>query len=66
MDSPEGSEHLEVDALKHMFRGIQLNEEHDEDAMVRQLLELCVTDLVVLEQDASHNPQHLQPVVGYI
>jgi len=48
-----------------MFRGIQLNEEHDEDAMVRQLLELCVSDLVVLEQDTSHNAQHLQPLVGY-
>ena len=63
-DSPEGGEHLEVDALEHVLGRVQLDEEHDEDAMVRQLLELRVAHLVVLEEDTRHDAEHLQRTGG--
>ena len=47
-NSPESSEHLEVDAFEYMFWSIELNEEHDEDPVIRKLLELAVTYLVIL------------------
>lgn len=57
--SPEGSQHLVVDALKNRLWRIQLDKEHDEDAVVWQLLKLCVTHLMVLQQHSSNNSQHL-------
>lgn len=57
--SPEGSQHLVVDALKNRLWCIQLDKEHDEDAVVWQLLKLCVTHLMVLQQHSSNNSQHL-------
>ena len=47
--SPEGSQYLEVYAFQDMFRCVQFDEEHDEDPMVRKLLELSVSNLVVLK-----------------
>lgn len=58
--SPEGSECLEVDGLQHVLGGVELQQEHDEDAVVRQLLELRLPHVVILDQHAHHNAQHLQ------
>lgn len=57
---PEGSERLEVDGLQDMFGGIELQQQHDENAVVRQLLEFRLTDVVVLDQYPNYNTQHLQ------
>lgn len=64
--SPEGGEHLVVDALEHVFGRVQLDEEHDEDAVIRQLLELRVSHFVVLQQNPSHDAQHLHGDTQYI
>lgn len=36
---PECSKHLEVDVLEDVFWSVKLDEEHDEDAVIWQLLE---------------------------
>jgi len=45
---PERLKHFKVDGFKDLFRSIEFNEEHDEDTMIRQLLEVSVTHIVVL------------------
>ena len=57
---PEGGEDLVVDVLQHVLRRVELDEEHDEDAVVGHLLELSATHLVVLQQHARHDTQYLQ------
>lgn len=57
---PEGRKRLEVDGLQHVLGSVELQQQHDEDSVVRQLLELCLTDVVVLNQHADDNAQHLQ------
>lgn len=42
-----------------MFRCIQLNEEHDENPVIRKLLKLCHSHNVILQQNPSHNSQDL-------
>ena len=57
---PEGSESLEVDGLQDVFGGIELQQQHDEDAMVGQLLELRLPYVMVLDQHSYHDTQHLE------
>lgn len=57
---PEGRERLEVDGLQHVLGSVELQQQHDEDSVVRQLLELRLTDVVVLNQHADDDAQHLQ------
>ena len=59
-DSPESSEDLEVDGLENLLRCVEFDEEHDEDAVVRELLELCVANLMVLQQHPGHYAQYLR------
>lgn len=56
---PEGSECLEVDGFQDMFRGVELQQQHDENAVIRQLLEFSLTNIVVLDQHANYNTEHL-------
>lgn len=58
--SPEGSECLEVDGLQDMFGGIKFQQQHDENAVVWQLLEFCLTDIMVLDQHPNYDTQHLE------
>ncbi len=57
---PEGSECLEVDGLQDMFGGIELQQQHDENAVVWQLLEFCLTDIMILDQHPNYDTQHLE------
>jgi len=56
----ERGEHLEIDHFEHWLRGVELQEQNDENAVVGQLLEIIQVHLVVLQQDAGSNAQHLQ------
>ena len=58
--SPESSEHLEVDGLKDMLRGVQLNEQHDEDPVVGHLLEFRLPHFMVLKEHSCYNSKNLQ------
>ena len=49
-----------VDALQNGLRSVELDEEHDEDAVVGQLLEFSVADFVVLKQHPCHYAQNLE------
>lgn len=42
-----------------MFRGVELQQQHDENAVIRQLLEFSLTNIVVLDQHANYNTEHL-------
>lgn len=57
---PEGRERLEVDGLENVLGGVELQQQHDEYAVVRQLLEICLTDIMVLNQDTNYNTKHLE------
>ena len=57
---PEGGECLEVNGLQDMFGGIELQQQHDENAVVRQLLEFGLTDVMVLDQHPNYDTQHLE------
>ena len=57
--SPEGSHDLVVDCFQYLLRSIEFQQEHIEDTMVGQLLEVGVTDLMVLEEDTSNNAKNL-------
>lgn len=56
---PESCEDLVIDVLQDVFRCIQLNEEHDENPVIRKLLKLCHSHNVILQQNPSHNSQDL-------
>ena len=51
--------HLVVDVLENGVRAVELEEEHDEDAVVGHLLEVGLPPLVVYQQPARHDPQDL-------
>lgn len=61
--------YLEVDGFKDRLWSVQFQEEHDEDAVVGELLELQLVTVVVLKQYTSNDTQHfvqqvyLQPQV---
>ena len=57
---PERLQYFKVDGFEDLLWSVELNEEHDEDTMIRQLLEVHVADVVVLQQNSSNNTQHLQ------
>lgn len=57
---PEGGESLEVNGLKNMFRGIEFQQQHDENAVVWQLLEFCLPNIMVLDQHPNYDAQHLE------
>ena len=46
---PKCCENLEIDAVQDIFWGVELNKKHDEDAMIWQLLKLCVSHLMILK-----------------
>ena len=46
---------MEVDCLQDLLRGVELQEEHDEDAMVGDLLEFCCSYVMVYQQHASND-----------
>jgi len=48
MDVPEWLQDFKVDAFQDLLGSIEFNEEHDEDAVIRQLLEVSVADVMVL------------------
>ena len=50
---------LVVDVFKDGVRAVELEEEHDEDAVVGHLLEVGLAHLVVDQEDAGDDPQHL-------
>lgn len=58
--SPERREGLEVDGLQDVLGSVELQQQHDEDPVVRQLLKLRLTDVVVLNQHADDDTQHLE------
>lgn len=43
-----------------MFGGIELQQQHDENAVVWKLLEFCLTNIMVLDQDPNDDPQYLK------
>lgn len=43
-----------------MFGGIELQQQHDENAVVWQLLEFCVPNVMVLDQHPNYDAQHLE------
>lgn len=47
-----------------MLGSVELQQQHDENAVVRQLLELCLPHVVVLNQHPDHDAQHLQEPEG--
>ena len=51
--------YLVVDILKDGVRAVELEEEHDEDAVVWHLLEVGLPHLVVDQEYARHDPKHL-------
>lgn len=62
---PESCEDLVIDVLQDVFRCIQLNEEHDENPVIRKLLKLCHSHNVILQQNPSHNSQDLSMGAQY-
>lgn len=42
-----------------MFRGIKLQQQHNEDTVIWQLLELCLPHIMVLDQHTYYYAQHL-------
>lgn len=42
-----------------MFGSVELQQQHDENAVVWQLLEFCLTDIVVLNQHPNYDTQNL-------
>lgn len=62
---PECCERLEVDGLEDVLRSVELQQQHDENSMVRQLLELCLSDIMVLDQHPNYNTQHLNDNEGW-
>lgn len=51
---------MEVDGLQDVLGCVELQEQHDEDPMVGQLLELRLPDVVVLNQHPDDDAQHLE------
>jgi len=51
---------LKVDDLKDRLGRVELDEEDDEYAVVRQLLEIRPVDVVVLKEHADNYPKHLR------
>ena len=65
LGGPEDGQHvavsrqnLEVDCLKNLVGGVELQEEHDEDPVVGNLLELGGSHVMVDEKDSRNNTQH--------
>lgn len=59
--SPECMQDGEVDGFKDWVRCIEVVEQHDEESVVGQLVELGRSRLLVLEEHVRHRHQHLQP-----
>lgn len=55
----ERCKNLVVDGLKDWFGCVELQKQHDEDSMIRQLLELYEAIVMVLQQHSGNNTQHL-------
>ena len=56
---PKCLQYLEVDGLQNGFRLIEFYEQHDEYPVIRQLLELGVTNFMILEQHCCYCTKHL-------
>ena len=48
-----------ANGIKHGVRGSEVTEQHDEEAMVSQLVELCATGFKVLDQYLNNHVKHL-------
>lgn len=51
--------HCQVDGLQHGFGRVQLQEQHDEDAVVGELVEGLVAVIDVVDHDAAHQTENL-------
>jgi len=58
--SPECMQDGEVDGFKDWVGCIEVVEQHDEESVVGQLVELGRSCLLVLEEHVRHRHQHLQ------
>ena len=53
-------------ALCESRRCVELNEEHDKDAMVGHLLKVGASHLVILQQHAGHDAKHLHTEISTV
>ena len=59
MVSPESMQDGEADGVKDWVRSVEVVDEHDEETVVGQLVEVCCPRLLVLEEHMCHCHQHL-------
>ena len=52
--SPECMQHWEVDRVKDRVRSAKVAEEHDEEPVVSQLMEVSVTTLMVVVENSGY------------
>ena len=48
-----------MDGIKDRVRSAKVTEEHDKEAMIGQLMELCVSTLMVMMEDSGYSHQNL-------
>ena len=53
--SPECMQHWQVDGVKDRVRSAKVAEEHDEEPVVSQLMEVSVTTLMVVMKDSGYS-----------
>lgn len=51
--------HCQIYRLQYRFRRVQLQEEHDEDAVIWELVKVCAHTLDIVDQNAAYETQHL-------
>ena len=56
---PKCMENWEIDSIEDRVWNVEVIEEHDEEAMVCQLVEFSMPLLVVLNEDVGNSHQHL-------
>ena len=59
MVSPESMQDGEADGVKDWVRSVEVVDEHDEETVVGQLVEVCCPRLLVLEEHMCHCHKHL-------
>jgi hypothetical protein len=57
-------QHLEVDGLQNLIWSIQLQEQHDEDPGVRNLLESSGSHIMVDQENFSYNSKHFSQQIN--
>ena len=48
-----------MDGIKDRVRSAKVTEEHDKEVMIGQLMELCVSTLMVVMKDGGYSHQNL-------